>query len=127
VGIEVDSEDDDAATPKKKGQKHNRKHKSKTVMAVEGSGNSESAKKAKTENSGKEAAICTACREAAVSKKAGKSDGPYSKIHRTKGHDLQECQQVEQLAKKQKAEYEKRDKEKGQDGAGGSGKKGRGG
>jgi hypothetical protein len=50
AGVEVDSEDDDAATPKKKGRKRNRKRKGKTVMAVEVSGNSEPAKKAKTEN-----------------------------------------------------------------------------
>ena len=127
AGAEVDSEDDDAATPGKKGRKRNRKRKGKTVMAIEGSGNSESAKKAKTENSGKEAAVCAACQEAAANEKAGKSDGPYCKIHHTKGRDLQECRQVEHLVEKQKAEYEKRDKEKGQDGAGGSGKKGRGG
>ena len=52
-------------------------------------------------------------------KKAGKGDGPYCKIHRTKGHDLQECHQIDQLVKKQKAEYEKRDKERDQDGVGG--------
>jgi hypothetical protein len=127
AGAEVDSKDDDAATPRKKGRKRNRKRKGKTVMAVEGSGNPESAKKAKTESPGKEAAACTACQEAAANEKAGKSDGPYWKIHRTKGHDLQECRQVEHLVEKQKAKYEKRDKEKGQDGAGGSSKKGRGG
>jgi hypothetical protein len=59
--------------------------------------------------------------------KGCKTGGLYCKIHRTKGHDLQECRQVEQLAEKQKQEYEKRDKEKGQDGAGGSGKQNRGG
>ena len=51
------------------------------------------------------------------------SDKQYCKIHRTKGHDLQNCRQVEQLVERQKAEYERRDKEKGQDGAEGSGKK----
>jgi hypothetical protein len=125
AGTEVDSEDDNATTPKKKGRKRNRKHKGKTVMVVEGSGNT--AKKSKMNGSGKEAAACADCQEAAVGEKAGKAVGPYCKIHRTKGHDLQECWQVEQLAKKEKAEYEKRDKEKGQDGAGGSSKKGRGG
>jgi hypothetical protein len=61
AGAEVDSEDDDAATPKKKGRKRNRKRKGKTVMAVEGSGDAAAAKKAKTENFGKEAAVCAAC------------------------------------------------------------------
>ena len=55
--------------------------------------------------------------------KLGGSDKQYCKIHRTKGHDLQNCRQVELLAEKQKAEYERWDKEKGQDGAEGSGKK----
>jgi hypothetical protein len=111
AGTKVDSEDDDAASPKKKGRKRNRKRKGKTVMAVEGFGNSNAAKKAKTEGSGKEAVPCADCQEAAVGEKTSKSDGPYCKIHRTKGHDLQECRQVEQLAEKQKAEYEKRDEE----------------
>ena len=96
-------------------------------MTVEGAGNSEPTKKVKTKSPGKEAAVCAACQEAAANERAGKSDGPYCKIHRTKGHDLQECRQVEHLVEKQKDEYEKRDKEKGQDGAGGSSKKGRGG
>ena len=50
-------------------------------------------------------------------------DKQYCKIHRTKGHDLQNCRQLELLAEKQKAEYERRDKEKGQEGAEGSDKK----
>jgi polyribonucleotide nucleotidyltransferase len=41
-----------------------------------------------------------ACQEAAANEKAGKTDGPYCKIHRTKGHDLQECRQVEHLVEK---------------------------
>src|SRR4051812_25877896 len=57
------------------------------------------------------------------SKKPRNSDKRYCKIHRTKGHALQDCRQVELLAEKQRAEYERRDKEKGQDGAEGSGKK----
>ena len=52
---------------------------------------------------------------------------PYCKIHRTKGHDLQECYQVEQLVKIQRPKYEKRDKEKDQDGIGGKGRGGRAG
>jgi hypothetical protein len=82
-------------------------------MTVEGSGTPSTSKKAKAEASGKEVAACTDCREAAVAEKAGKGNGLYCKIHRTKGHDLQECHQVEQLIKKQRAKYEKRDKEKG--------------
>ena len=39
-------------------------------------------------------------------------DGPYCKIHRTSGHDIRECRQVEYLAEKQQKEYQKHDKEK---------------
>ena len=53
----------------------------------------------------------------AAADKPGGSGKQYCKIHRTKGHDLQNCRQVELLAEKQKVEYERRDKEKGQDGA----------
>ena len=69
-------------------------------MTVEGSGTPSTSKKAKAEAPGKEAATCTACREATAAEKAGKGDGPYCKIHRTKGHDLQECYQVEQFNKR---------------------------
>lgn len=44
-------------------------------------------------------------------------------MHRHKGHDLQHCQQVEQLAEKQRAEYQRRDKEKARDDGEGSVKK----
>ena len=87
------------------------------MLVVEQSGNSGGTKEAKAGDSGKEVAA-----EAAV---ADKQDGPnkqYCKIHRTKGHDLQNCKKVEQLVEQQKAEYEQRDKEKAQEGAGGSGK-----
>ena len=90
-------------------------------------GNLTAGKKAKAETLGKEAAACADCREATAAEKTGKSDGPYCKIHRTKGHDLLECRQVEQLVEKQKAEYEKREKEKGQDAAAGKGRGRRGG
>ena len=40
----------------------------------------------------------------AAADKQGGSDKQYCKIHRTKGHDLQNCRQVELLAEKQKAE-----------------------
>ena len=59
----------------------------------------------------------------AAAEKPGNSDKQYCKIHRTKGHDLQNCRQVELLAEKLRAESERLDKEKGQDGAEGSGKK----
>ena len=112
---------------RRRSKKRNRKCKEKTVLAIEGSGVPCTGKKAKTEDPGKEVAACADCREAVAAGKAGKADIPYCKIHRTKGHDLQECHQVEQLVKKQKAEYEKRDKERDQDGIGGKGRGGRGG
>ena len=93
-------------------------------MTVEGSGTPSTDKKAKAEAPGKEVAACTSCREAAAAEKVGKCDRPYYKIHRTKGHDLQECYQVEQLVKRQREEYDKRDKEKGQNVAGGKGRGG---
>ena len=69
-------------------------------MTVEGSGTPSTGKKAKAKAPNKEAAVCADYREAATAEKAGKSDGPYCKIHRTKGHDLEECHQVEQLVKR---------------------------
>ena len=121
AGAVVDSEDDDASTPKKKGQKHSRKCKGKAMLAIYGFGHT--GKNPKTEDAGKEVAVCTCGHVAAAGEK---TNGPYCKIHRTAGHDFQECLQVEQLAKKQKQEYENRDKEKGQNGASGSGKENRG-
>ena len=70
------------------------------MMTIEGSGTPSTGKKAKAEVPSKVAAVCADCQEAAAAEKAGKGDGPYYKIHRTKGHDLQECYQVEQLVKK---------------------------
>ena len=93
------------------------------MLAVEGSDDTGSAKKVKADGPGKEIAGCAACRALAATDKPGGSGKQYCKIHRTKGHDLQNCRQVELLAEKQKAEYERRDKEKGQDGAEGSNKK----
>ena len=49
---------------------------------------------------GKEAAGCAACRALAAVDKPGGSDKQYYKIHRTKGHDLQNCRQVDQLGEK---------------------------
>ena len=100
-GIDIDSEDDDEATSqKKRNKKRNKRCKDKAVMTIEGSGMPSTGKKAKTKVPGKEVAAFTDCWEAAAAEKAGKGDGPYCKIHRTKGHDLQECHQVEQLVKK---------------------------
>ena len=50
--------------------------------------------------------------------------GHIARFIMTKGHDLQECYQVEHLIKRHRADYDKRDKEKGQNAAG---SKGRGG
>ena len=113
AGAETDSIDEGTATPTKKGRRRNRKRKDKTVLAVEGSEDASTGKKAKVDDPGKEIAGCAACRALAASDKPGGSNKQYCKIHRTKGHDLQNCRQVELLAEKQKAEYERRDKEKG--------------
>ena len=122
AGAETDSMDDTTA-PTKKGRCHNRKRKGKTVLAVKGSDSTGAAKKAKADDPGKEIFGCAACRALAAADKPGGSNKQYCKIHRTKGHDLQNCRQVELLTEKQKAEYEMRDKEKGHDGAEGYGKK----
>ena len=89
--INVDSEDDDESTSQKKSKKHNKRRKDKAVMTVEGSSTLSINKKAKTEAPSKEAVACADCQEAAAAEKAGKGDGSYCKIHRTKGHNLQEC------------------------------------
>ena len=123
AGAETDSTDEDATTPTKKGRRHNRKRKGKAVLAVEGSDDIGAAKKVRADGPGKEIAGCAACRALAAANKPGGSGKQYCKIHRTIGHDLQNCRQVELLAEKQKAEYERRDKEKVQDSAEGSGKK----
>ena len=60
-------------------------------MTVEGSGSLSTGKNGKAEALDKEAAVCADYREAATAEKAEKGDGPYCKIHLTKGHDLQEC------------------------------------
>ena len=95
----VNSEDEDESTSQKK----SKKRRDKAMMTVEGSGTPSTGKKAKADVPDKEVAVCTDCREAATAEKAGKGDGSYCKIHRTKGHDLQECYQVEQLIKRQRA------------------------
>ena len=55
------------------------------MLTVEGSSTPSTSKKAKAEAPGKEAAACADRREAMADEKAGKGDGPYCKIHRTKG------------------------------------------
>ena len=111
--METDSSDEDTAAPAKKGRRRNRKRKGKAVLAVEGSDDAGSAKKTTADDPDKEIAGCVACRALAAAARPGNSDKQYCKIHRTKGHDLQNCQQVELLAEKQRAKYERRDKEKG--------------
>ena len=93
------------------------------MLAAEGSEDTGAAKKAKADDPGKEIAGCAACRALGAADKPGGSDKKYCKIHRTKGHGLQNYRQVELHAEKQKSEYKRRDKERGQDDAGGSGKK----
>ena len=75
----------------KKGRRRNRKHKGKTVLAVEGSDSTGAAKKAKADDPGKEIAGSVTCQALAAADKPGSSDKQYYKIHRTKGHDLQNC------------------------------------
>ena len=99
------------------------------MLVVEQSGNGGGAKKAKAGSSGEEIAARINYQAVAVADKQDDTNKQYCKIHRIKGHDLQNCRQVELLMEKQRAEYEGRDKEKGQGGAEGSSKKrgGRGG
>ena len=83
------------------------KCKGKAVLAVEGSGNPGTAKKTKTDDPGKEVAGCAACQALATADKPENSAKQYCKIHRTKGHNLQDYWQVEELVEKQRAEYER--------------------
>ena len=53
AGAETDSTDEDTAAPTKKGWRHNRKRKGKTVLAFEGSEDTGAAKKAKADDPGK--------------------------------------------------------------------------
>ena len=119
----VGSDSEDAAPARKGRWRNNRRNKGKEVLVVEQTGNGGGAKEAKAGGSDKEA------HPVAAADKQDSSGRQYCKIHRTKGHDLQNCKKVEQLAEQQKAEYERRDKEKAQERTGESGKKrpGRGG
>ena len=78
AGAETDSTDKDAVSPAKKGRRCNRKHKGKTVLAVEGSGDPSAAKKAKADHPGKEVVGCAACRALAAADKPGGSDNESS-------------------------------------------------
>ena len=122
------SDSEDTAPARKNRRRNNRKKKGKDVLVVEQSGNG-GAKKAKAGSSGERITAGTNYQAVAVANKQDGTNKQYCKIHRTKGHDLQNCKKVEQLVEQQKAEYERRDKEKAQEGAGGGGKKrpGRGG
>ena len=90
------SDSEDTAPARKNRRRNNRKKKGKDVLAVEQSG-----KKAEVGSSGKEVAAAVA-----VADKQDSTNKQYCKIHRTKGHALQHCWQVELLAQRQKAEYE---------------------
>src|SRR3954463_10208337 len=118
-----ESDSEDTAPARKNRRRSNRKKKSQEVLVVEQSGDEGAAKKAQVGGSGKKVARCTNCQAVAVADKRDGTNKQYCKIHRTKGHDLQSCKQVERLVELQKAEYERRDKEKAQGGGGGSGTK----
>ena len=102
-----DSEDEYVAAPAKKGRRRNRKHKGKTVLAVEESGDPKTAKKAKVDDPRKEVAGCDACRALAAAGKPEGSDKQYYKVPCTKGHALQNYCQVERPMEKQRVEYER--------------------
>ena len=91
------TDSEDAAPARKNRRRNKKKKKNKEVLVVEQSGKEAGAKKAQAGGSGKEATTV-----AAADKQDG-SDKQYCKIHRTKGHDLQNYRQVELLAEKQKA------------------------
>src|SRR3954464_15790796 len=116
--------DSEGTAPARKGRRRNgKKKKNQEVLVVDKSGSEGAAKKAQAGGSGKEIARCANCQAVAVADKRDGTDKKYCKIHRTKGHDLQSCKQVERLVELQKAEYERRDKERAQAGGGGSGTK----
>lgn len=125
AGVEDDFKDEDVDVPTKRERRRNEKRNGKTVFSVEAVGDADSAKKAKDETSGNDAAGCGSCHALAAADKPNGSGAQYCKIHPTNGHNFQHSWQVEQLAEKQKAEYQRRDKEKAwQGGEGSGGKKG---
>ena len=96
-----DSDSEGGPAPAKKGKRrNNKKRKGKAVLAVEGSGKADTATKAKTESTGKGVAGCSDCRALAAADKSEGSGKQYCKIHCTKGHDLQDSRQVEELVEK---------------------------
>ena len=101
------SDSEDAAPTRKKRRRNNRRRKGKDVLVVEQASNRGGAKKTKDGSSSG-----NNCQAVAVADKQDGTNKQYCKIHRTKGHDLQNCKRVEQLVEQQKAEYERRDKEK---------------
>src|SRR4051812_18344186 len=107
-----ESDSEDTAPARKGRRRNNKKKKNQEVVVVEQSGDEGATKKAQAGGYGKEVAGCTNCQAVAVVDKRDGTNKQYCKIHRTKGHDLQSCKQVERLVELQKAEYERRDKEK---------------
>src|SRR3954463_10458551 len=99
-----ESDSEDTAPAKKNRRRNNRKKKNQEVLVVEQSGDEGGAKKAQAGGSGKEVAGCANCQAVAVADKRDGTNKQYCKIHRTKGHDLQSCKQVERLVELQKAE-----------------------
>src|SRR3954463_325081 len=113
--------DSEGTAPARRGRRRNgKKKKNPEVLVVEKSGSKGSAKKAQAGGPGKEVVGCAHCRAVAAADKRDGTDKKYRKIHRTRGHDLQSCKQVERLIELQKAEYARRDKERAQEGGGGS-------
>ena len=79
------SDSEDAAPARKNRRRNNRRRKGKEVLVVEQSGNSGGTKKAKAGDFGKE----ITAEAVAVADKQDGTNRQYCKIHRTKGHDLQ--------------------------------------
>jgi hypothetical protein len=91
AGAGIDSEEEDVALARRGQRRNNIKRKGKAVLAVEGPRNSDTAKKIKVDNPIKEVAGCASCQGLEAADKPDGSDKQYCKIHRTKGHDLQNC------------------------------------
>ena len=92
---------EEVAPARKNRRRNNRKRKGKEVLVVEQSGNGGGAKKAKAGSSSEEIAAGTNYQAVAVADKQDGTNKQYCKIHRTKGHDLQNCKKVEQLVEQQ--------------------------
>lgn len=74
AGTEIDSEGEDATTSTKKGRRRNKERRGKAVLAVEGPGNTSTAKKIKADGPGKEVAGCVSCLALAAADKPEASD-----------------------------------------------------